>query len=131
AELFYQKKYREAAGLYERVKAIQEKSKGKENLDVARTWRNLAMTEVNLKDFSKADDAYKNAIRILQNSKELDNSMLSSWLRQYAQLLRVGGQFAKAEQADVQASAIEVRNAIRAEKLEKTKGGAPTLSTFR
>jgi len=129
AELFYQKKYHEAASLYERAKAIQETSRGKDHPDVARTWRNLAITEASLKDLSKADDAYRNAIRILENSEERDDPTLFSWLRQYAQLLRKEGQFAEAEQADVRASRIEVRNAIRAEELEKVRRGATTFST--
>jgi len=37
----------------------------------------------------------------------------------------------EAEQADIQASALEVRNAIRNEKLEKTKGGATAVSASR
>jgi tetratricopeptide (TPR) repeat protein len=131
AELFYQKKYGEAATLYERAEVIQEKAIGKEHPDVARTWHNLAITEMSLKDFSKADQAYRSAIRALESSQGPDGLSLSAWLREYAQLLRRTDRFAEAEQADVRALGIEVRNAIRGEKLEKTKGGATAFSTSR
>jgi hypothetical protein len=42
--------------------------------------------------------------------------MLSSWLREYAMVLRTEQRFGEAEQAEVRAMGIEVRNTIKANR---------------
>jgi len=127
AQYFFEKRYAKAATLYNEAQAIQQKSLGNDNPEVARTLRNLAITETALKHLPEAATDYGKAIGILEESHEAGAQELPSWLREYAQILRRNDQFARAEEADIRASGLEVRNAIAEEKLRRVN---PSESNF-
>ena len=102
---------------------IQSKSFGPNSTELARSWRNLAIANMSLKELGEAENCFRIAIRTLECAPEPDSLELSSWLREYAQLSRQAEHYAQAEQADVRASSLEVRNAIKAAKNDKSKAG--------
>jgi hypothetical protein len=58
-------------------------------------------------------------VRSFEASSGTDNLVLSTWLQEYAEVLRRQKRFAEAEQAQTQALGIQVRNTIKAASLEK------------
>jgi len=118
-ELFYQKKYDDALPLLQRAELIQEKSLGPDHVQVAQTWRNIAVIYRTSRQFEEASIAYGKAIRLFEASSGTDNPTLSTWLQEYAEVLKKQQRFAEAEQAVTQALGIQVRNTVKAASLEK------------
>ena len=114
AELFHHKKYSDALELYLRAEEIDRSSFGEQSRQTANLWRNIAIVHVACKNFDQAEVAYGKAIRCLQNSSRgSEGPVLAAWLHDYAELLRKQQRFREAEQVEVQAVRVEVRNAIR------------------
>jgi tetratricopeptide (TPR) repeat protein len=118
-ELFYQKKIDDALVLFKRAELIQEKSFGSDNVRLAQTWRNIGVIHRTSKQFEAASTAYSKAIRLFEASSGADNPILSTWLQEYAEVLKKQQRFAEAEQAVTQALGIQVRNTLKAASLEK------------
>jgi tetratricopeptide (TPR) repeat protein len=118
AQRYCQKNLNESIALYERAGAIEEKTYGPGGHEVGRTWRNLAIVYQVAKQYPAAGKAYGKAIHAFEISPGPDSPELLSCLRDYAGLLRKLERFGEAEQAEVRASGIQVRNAIKAEKLD-------------
>lgn len=116
AESFYAKKYEEAIDLYQRAATIQERSLGAQNRQTAGTWRNLAIVYHSARRYRDAQAAYERAIYAFEASTGAGSLDLLDCLKRDADVLRKLQRFAEAEQAEVRATRIEVRNAIRAEK---------------
>ena len=115
AEFFHQKKYSDALELYVRAEQIDRSSFGEQSRQTANLWRNMAIVHIASKNFDQAEAAYGKAIRCLQNSSSgFEAPVLAAWLHDYAELLRKQRRFSDAEQAEVQAVRVEVRNAIKA-----------------
>jgi tetratricopeptide (TPR) repeat protein len=115
AESFYAKKYQEAIDLYRRAATIQEQSLGAQNRQTAATWRNLAIVYHGAKRYRDAQAAYERAIYAFETSVGTGSLDLLDCLKRDAEVLRKLERFAEAEQAEVRATRIEVRNAIRAQ----------------
>jgi tetratricopeptide (TPR) repeat protein len=115
SESFYAKKYEQAIDLYQRAAAIQEQSLGAQSRQTAATWRNLAIVYHGAKRYRDAQAAYQRAIDAFEASAGAGSLDLLDCLKRDADVLRKLERFAEAEQAEVRATRIEVRNAIRAE----------------
>jgi tetratricopeptide (TPR) repeat protein len=126
-ESFVEKRHEESVRLFLQAEQIQEVAFGWENIQVARTLRNLAVAQRASKQLSEAEQSYRRAIDIGRNSAK-DSPELMSWLYEYAELLKREQRFGEAEQAEVQASGILVRNAITASKQDGRSGA---LSAFK
>jgi tetratricopeptide (TPR) repeat protein len=116
SQLFFLKDYAEAIDLYKRAERIQEARLGPEHSDAAGTWRNLAVAYELAKQYGDADTAYRSAIRGYESGSGSGSPELSKCLREYAGLLRQLQRFSEAAEADVRASGIEVKTAIKAER---------------
>ena len=114
AEFFNEKKYADALEYYERAEQIAKSSFGQQSAQEAQISRDIAIVYAASKQFDQAQAAYSRAIRCLQGSPAgPETPILASWLHEYANLLRKQRHFSEAEQAEVQAVKVEVRNAIK------------------
>jgi tetratricopeptide (TPR) repeat protein len=111
-ELFSLNKYEGALSLFERDKSMHEKAYGPESVQVAQTWRDMGATYRSAKQLEQASLAYDKAIRSFESSSGKDNPRLSTWLQEYADVLKKQQRFADAERAVTQALGIQVRNTI-------------------
>ncbi|HEY1951114.1 MAG TPA: tetratricopeptide repeat protein [Bryobacteraceae bacterium] len=116
SQLFFLRDYAEAIDLYKRAERIQEARLGPEHSDAAGTWRNLAVTYELAKQYGDAETAYRSAIKGYESGSGSGSLELSKCLREYAALLRQLQRFSEAAEADVRASGIEVKTAIKAER---------------
>jgi tetratricopeptide (TPR) repeat protein len=121
---FYNKKYAGAIDLYRRAASIQEQSLGAGNRLTASTWRNLAIVYRAAKQYDEAHNAYQRAIHAFETSPGASLELLYC-LRQDEGVLRILKRFADAEQTEVRALRIEVRQAI---DIEKHKTASPSES---
>jgi tetratricopeptide (TPR) repeat protein len=112
-ELFSLNKYDGALSLFERAKSMHEKAYGPESVQVAQTWRDMGATYRSAKQLEQASLAYDKAIRSFESSSGKDNPRLSTWLQEYADVLKKQQRFADAERAVTRAVGIQVRNTIR------------------
>ncbi|MGC2661110.1 MAG: tetratricopeptide repeat protein, partial [Bryobacteraceae bacterium] len=101
--------------MYDRARQIDEASLGPQTWELASIWRNLGIIYQKSKQYADAQFAYGRAIQIYELSPA-SSAQLFSCLRADADVLRKLDRFSEAEQADVQASNIQVRTAIEAEK---------------
>ena len=115
AESFYAKKHEQAIDLYQRAAAIQEQSLGAQSRQTAATWRNLAIVYHGAKRYRDAQATYQRAIDAFEASAGAGSLDLLDCLKRDVDVLRKLDRFAEAEQVEVRATRIEVRNAIRAE----------------
>lgn len=116
AELFRQKKYEQAVAQYRRAEQIQEKVFGEQSVQAAQLWRNLAIVYNASDQVDQSEAAYEKAIRCVQAASGPYTPSLSIWLHEYATLLRRDRRFSQAEEAEVQAVRIQVRNTIQANR---------------
>ncbi len=96
-----------------------EHSLGPSNLQVARTWRNMAVVNYARKDFDGAVYAYGRAVEALNNSSSGEDANLPAWLREYAGALKKVQRFGEAETAETRALGIEVRTALVNQKQQR------------
>lgn len=125
-ELYSQRKFDEALQLFERAEQIQEKAFGAQSVAGSRTWREVGMADVALKNLPDAERAYRRAI---ENSRVQlkDTPELMTWLLEYAVVLRKNQKFGPSEQALVEACAIRVRNVIAANKQAQNPAGVTSF----
>lgn len=123
AELFYQKDYQAASDRFERAEQINERCFGQDSVAVANLWRDMAMAYEGSKNLDASQAAYRKAIQSQKTVAGPEDANLSLWLREYAQVLRRRCQFGEAEQAEVEALRIEVRNTLR-QNQKADAGGA-------
>ena len=116
-ELYHEKKYAQALDLYDRARQIDELSFGPASPFMPTIWRNIGIVYQTTKHFAEARDAYARAIHILETFSG-SGRQLESCLRSYADVLRKLQSFSEAEEADLEASKIEMRSAIAAEKAQ-------------
>jgi tetratricopeptide (TPR) repeat protein len=121
AELFFEKKYAQAIDLYNRARQIDESTLGPMTPEMASLSRNLAIIYQTTKRYAESQTAYAQAIHILEALPGAAPE-LPGCLRSDADVLRKLERFSEAEQADLEASKIEVRTAIAAD--QKTIAGA-------
>ena len=110
-QLYARKLPYEALAYYERARMIQESSGA--SLDLARTWRGIAAIQSSSKHLDEAAAAYENAIAAFKSSGAENGDDFSACMRAYAVLLRKLQRFNEAEQADLVATRLQVKAAIR------------------
>ena len=113
SEYFFQKKYDRAVDLFQKAESAEEKTFGPDSLKTAQVLADLAIVYRAAKQFDDAIATYRKAIRALELSAGPDSPRLSAILRSYAGTLRAKQQFGEAEQAEVRALGIQVRNAVK------------------
>jgi tetratricopeptide (TPR) repeat protein len=111
-EQFYLKKYDEALTLYRRAEAIEEQSLGPDSHEVARVWRNIGVVYAATNQLRDAEDAYRRAVACVA-AEPATHPDISAWLEEYAIILRKEGNFGEAEQVQVRALGIRVRDSIQ------------------
>lgn len=116
AELFHQKHFDDSLGHYKRCEQIYREFSGERSLQTAQVRHNMAVVFVAAKRASEAQTSFRDAIQSLEAAAGPDAPMLSSWLHEYAMLLKTEQHFAEAEEAEVRALGIEVRNTIKANR---------------
>ena len=119
-ELFNRKRYDEAIARFERAEPITEKTYGSHSLEVANLWRNMGITYAASKRLEESEAALRKAIECRKAVAGMEDPKLALWLRDYADVLRSQRRYGQAEQAEVDAVRIEVRNTIQAQKQGET-----------
>lgn len=122
-ELFNQKKYEAAVTQFKRAEQIQEQFFGEQSAQVASLWRSIAIANYDSRNLDESQAAFSKAIHCLELASNPDNPELAVWLREYANVLRQRRQFSQAEQAEVEATRIQVRNTIKADR-ENSRGAS-------
>ncbi len=125
-DLFCLKKFDEALATLERAEHLQEKRFGRESVATAYTLRNIAAMLADLKRYSDASETYDRAIHAREVAvPDPYDVTLAQWIREDAAALRKAGRFGEAEMAEVRAMKIDVKNAIRPTKQERSAVGLP------
>lgn len=127
AELSTRKRLDDAIALYERAKEIQERDFGPQSAEVAQTWHSLGVVYEMSKRPNEALRAYETAVAAFKASSP-EAPDYAVCLHEYASLLRTRQRFDEAEEAEVMATRVQVKNAIRADQDNSTTPGA---SSFR
>lgn len=124
---FYRKQLAEAHELYERAIRIQQKGMPPQSVELARAWHSLGVVLQAMNRLDEAGSAYQKATDAFRSTAP-ESTEYAGCLRDYAGLLRKQQQFAEAEAADVLATNVQVKQAIRA---ESTPANRPGASSFR
>jgi tetratricopeptide (TPR) repeat protein len=123
-ELYHRKRFDEAVTHFQRAEEIEERVYGAGNLQVANLWRNMGVAYAASKRLEESEAALRKAIECRKTAAGMDDPTLSLWLREYANVLRRQQRYGQAEQAEVDAERIEVRNTVQAQK-QGAGAGAP------
>jgi tetratricopeptide (TPR) repeat protein len=123
-DLFCLKRFDQALATLERAERLQEKRFGRDSVATAYTLRNIAAMLAELKRYSDASETYDRAIRAREVAvPDPFDVTLAQWIREDAATLRKAGRFGEAEMAEVRAMKIDVKNAIRPTKQERSAVG--------
>jgi tetratricopeptide (TPR) repeat protein len=115
AELYDRKMWLDALPLLKQAKDIREKKFGPASIQAANTWHLLAVVNRSGKNLDDAEAAYAQAVAAFKIAGP-DEPEFFDCLREYAVVLRHLQRFNDAEQADLLATRIQVKSAIRSER---------------
>ena len=124
-ELYNLKRFDQAEEHLLHAAAVQQQKLGESNAKLAGTLRSLALVFVAQKQPARASQLYTQAVNAMENSRggEFDPKLVT-WLRELAVMLRQQGRFAEAENQDLRATRLEVKNAIRLEKAARQQANS-------
>ena len=101
-----QKKYAQAASLYQRVLKLLEQTVGPEHSTLATTLNNLAVVYEAQDKYAEAAPLYERALALIERTLGPDHANLAATLDNYADLLRKMQREAEAASAEARAKAI-------------------------
>ena len=110
---FDRKKYAEAERLFTEALAILTKRLPAGHREIGRATANLAEVYFRQKRAVEAEQAYANALTILEQAVGRDNPELLPTMEHYSQLLRARQDFAKAADLDARVMKIRVTRTLK------------------
>ncbi len=112
AELYYRKRLSESRELYTQADNTLSEQPGLDDADLAHVRLNLGILSWRQKQWEDAQREFSRAVNLFQ-AADPESPDFVICLRDYARVLRSTQHFAEAEEADVRATNLQVRKAIR------------------
>lgn len=126
AQRYARKQFDDALALYEKAREIELRVYGPGSSQAAGVWRDMGVVDFAAKRLCDSEKAYSEAVAAYK-AMGARGEDFATCLREYAAVLRDLRRFQEAETADLQATRIQVTNAILADRAGRSAAGGLSL----